>query len=118
MAVEWTSIIQDTKHEVLVDIDSYNVSDNHPYLDAKIIYQTPQTFTLPDHKIEYSISVATFQFNCKQPVYRVRAIQFKTKKNKHIDTIKISSHFKKLEMNTDEFSIGQLTCQVHQMVGG
>lgn len=118
LAVEWTSIIKDAKHEVLVDIDSYNASDDHPYLDAKTIYQAPQTFTLPNGEIEYFTSLAKYQFNCKQPLFRMRTIALMNKKNKPIDTIKISSGYQKLVMETDEFSIGQLTCQVHQMLGG
>ena len=118
MAVEWTSIVKDTAHEVFVDIDSYNVSDNHPYLIAKTIYQEPQHFTLPNKKIKYFITVAKFQFNCQPPLYRLRTIKLMNKKNTLIDTIKINGGFQKLATNTDEFSIGQLTCQVHQMLGG
>ena len=118
LAVEWTSIIKDTEHEVWVDIDSYNVSDNHPYLDAKTTYQAPQAFTLPDDKVEYFTSFVRYQFYCKQPLFRVRTITLMSKKNKPIDTIKISSGYQKLVIDTDEFSIGQLTCQVHQMLGG
>lgn len=118
VAKEWTSIIKDAEHEVLVDIDSYNVSDNHPHLDAKIIYQTPQTFTLPDQKVQYSISINKFQYNCLQPIYRLRTIQLITKDKKLIDTIKISGGFNKLTADTDAFHVGQLTCQVHQMTGG
>tara|TARA_B110000977_G_scaffold60796_1_gene82554 strand:- start:5621 stop:6034 length:414 start_codon:yes stop_codon:yes gene_type:complete len=118
LAVEWTSIIKDAEHEVLVDIDSYNVSDNHPYLDAKTVYQTPQIFTLPDDKVEYFTGLAKYQFNCKKPLFRMRTITLMSKKNIPIDTIRISSGYQKLVMDTDEFSIGQLTCQVHQMLGG
>ncbi len=117
IAVEWTSIIKDVDHEVLVDIDSYNVSDGFPYLIAKTIYQKPQTFILPSEETQYLVSIAKLQFNCKKPMYRTRSIQLLDNKQKLIDTIKISSQFKKLEMNTDAFSIGQLTCQVHQMLG-
>lgn len=118
MAVEWTSIIKDSEHEVFVDIDSYNVSDNLPFLVAKTVYESPQHFTLPDQKTQYSISMAKFQFNCQQPLYRIRTIQLMNKKDVLIDTVKINSGFQTLTANTDEFSIGQLTCQVHQMLGG
>lgn len=117
-AIEWTSIIKDAEHEVLVDIDSYNISNSRPHLDAKIIYQAPQTFTLPDRKVQYSISIAKFQYNCQLQEYRVRTIQLMTKKKRLIDTIKISGGFNKLTADTDAFYIGQLTCQVHQMVSG
>jgi len=118
MAVEWTSIIHDANHEVLVDIDSYNVSEGFPFLIAKTIHQKPQTFVLPSEKTQYLVSIAKLQFNCKKPMYRTRSIQLLDNNKKLIDTIKINSQFKKIEANTDAFSIGQLTCQVHQMVGG
>ena len=117
-AVEWTSIIKDAEHEVLVDIDSYNVAQNYPYLIAKTIYQQPQQFIKPQGKTDYYMSVAKLQFNCKQPQYRMRTIKLMDKKNNLIDTVKINSGFQTIERNTDEFSIGQLTCQVHQMLGG
>jgi len=118
MAVEWTSIIKDTEHEVFVDIDSYNVSENFPYLVAKTIYQQPQNFVLPTKKTTYTISKAKFQFNCQEPLYRLRTIELMDKKSKLLDTVKVNGRFQKLEMDTDAFSIGQLTCQVHQMLGG
>lgn len=118
MATEWTSIIQDAEHEVFVDIDSYNVSDQLPYLVAKTIYQQPQSFVSANKTIKYAISIATLQYNCEKPVYRMRAIQLLDKKSKPIKTFKINAQFKKLVSNTDAFSIGQLTCQVHQMLGG
>jgi len=117
-ATEWTSIIKDAEHEVLVDIDSYNTSGGYPYLDAKITYYTPQSITLADQTVTYAMRIAKYQFNCTKPLYRMRTMQLMTEQNKTIDTIKISGSFNKLEQNTDAFSIGQLTCQVHQMLGG
>ena len=117
LAEEWESIIKDDDHEVLVDIDSYNVTDNLPYLIAKTIYETPQQFNIPNKKITYTISVATFQFNCVDPLYRIRSIQLLDKKGNLIETVKISGGLQKINPNTDEFSIGQLTCSVHQMLG-
>lgn len=118
MAIEWTSIIKDADHEVYVDIDSYNVSEQLPFLVAKTIYQQPQSFVTANQKIEYFISVSKLQYNCQQPLYRLRTIKLLNKNSKPLKAFKINSNFKKLEANTDAFSIGQLTCQVHQMLGG
>lgn len=118
IAEEWESIIKDDNHEVLVDIDSYNVTDNLPYLIAKTIYEKPQQFNIPKKKITYLTSVATFQFNCADPLYRIRSIQLLDKDDKLVETVKISGGLQKINPNTDEFSVGQLTCSVHQMLGG
>jgi hypothetical protein len=118
IAEEWTSIIKDKDHEVFVDIDSYNVSENLPYLIAKTTYQETQEFKLPKHKIAYRTSIATYQFNCKEPIYRVRSIKLYNEKKLLVDTVKISGGFQSIPDQSDEFSIGQLTCQVHQMLGG
>ena len=118
MATEWTSIIQDAEHEVFVDIDSYGVSEQLPFLVAKTIYQQPQSFVSANQTIQYAISIATLQYNCEKPLYRMRTIKLLNKKGKPIKTFKIKASFKKLATNTDAFSIGQLTCQVHQMLGG
>lgn len=118
MAIEWTSIIKDAEHEVYVDIDSYNVSEQLPFLVAKTIYQQPQSFVTANQKIEYFISVSKLQYNCQQPLYRLRTIKLLDKNSKALNAFKINANFKKLEANTDEVSIGQLTCQVHQMLGG
>lgn len=118
MAIEWTSIIKDADHEVYVDIDSYNVSEQLPFLVAKTIYQQPQSFVTANQKIEYFISISKLQYNCQQPLYRLRTIKLLDKNSKTLNAFKINANFKKLEANTDAFSIGQLTCQVHQMLGG
>lgn len=118
MATEWTSIIKDAEHEVYVDIDSYNVSEQLPFLVAKTIYQQPQFFVAANQKIQYFISVSKLQYNCQQPLYRLRTIKLLDQTNKPLKAFKMNTNFKKLEANTDEVSIGQLTCQVHQMLGG
>lgn len=118
MAVEWTSIIKDAEHEVYVDIDSYNVSEQSPFLIAKTIYQQPQYFVSTNQKIKYFISISKLQYNCQQPLYRLRTIKLLDKKSKPLNSFKMNGNFKKLVANTDAFSIGQLTCQVHQMLGG
>ncbi len=118
MATDWTSIIKDAEHEVYVDIDSYNVSEQSPFLVAKTIYQQPQYFVSANRKIKYFTSITKLQYNCQQPLYRLRSLKLLDQKNQTLNTFKINTGFKKLIANTDEFSIGQLTCQVHQMLGG
>jgi hypothetical protein len=118
MATDWTSIIKDAEHEVYVDIDSYNVSEKLPFLVAKTIYQQPQYFIAANVSIQYFISVSKLQYNCQQPLYRLRTIQLLDQKSKPLKAFKMNTAFKKLSANTDEVSIGQLTCQVHQMLGG
>lgn len=118
MATDWTSIIKDAEHEVYVDIDSYNVSEQLPFLVTKTIYQRPQSFVAANQNIQYFISVRKLQYNCEQPLYRLKTIQLLDQKNKPLKAFKMNANFKKLEANTDEISIGQLTCQVHQMLGG
>lgn len=118
LAEDWSSIIKDEEHEVFVDIDSYNVTDKLPYLIAKTIYKEPQQFNLPKKKITYTTSIATFQFNCIDPLYRIRSIKLLDKNDQLIEIVKISGGLQKITANSDEFSIGQLTCQVHQMLGG
>jgi surface-adhesin protein E len=118
MATEWTSIIKNNDYEVLVDIDSYNVEDNAPYMTTKTIFNKPQTYALSNKKFQYSTSIINIQFNCAEPQYKTKSIALYDKKNKLLALEKELSEFKKIEANTQEFSIGQLTCQVHQMLGG
>ncbi len=118
MATEWTSIIKDAEHEVYVDIDSYNVSEQLPFLVAKTIYQQPQYFVAANQKIKYFISLSKLQYNCQQPLYRLQTIKLFDQKSKPLKAFKTNSNFNKIEADTDEVSIGQLTCQVHQMLGG
>lgn len=117
-AEDWTSIIKNNDYEVLVDIDSYNVEGNTPYITAKTIFESPQTYLVNQKKIPYTISIKNMLFNCAEPVYKTKSIELYDKKNKLVVLEKEVSVFKKIESNTTEFSIGQLTCQVHQMLGG
>lgn len=118
MAEDWTSIIKNNDHEVLVDIDSYNVEGNTPYITAKTIFEAPQTYSLNKKKVPYATSIKSMLFNCAEPAYKTKSIELYDKKNKLLVLEKEVSAFKKIEPNTIEFSIGQLTCQVHQMLGG
>lgn len=118
MAEDWTSIIKNNNYEVLVDIDSYNVEGNTPYITAKTIFESSQTYLVNQKKIQYATSIKNMLFNCAEPVYKTKSIELYDKNNKLLVLEKEVSVFKKIEANTAEFSIGQLTCQVHQMLGG
>lgn len=118
MAEDWTSIIKNNDYEVLVDIDSYNVEGNTPYITAKTIFESSQIYSLNKKKISYTTSIKNLLFNCAEPAYKTKSIELYDKKDKLLVLEKEVSAFKKIESNTTEFSIGQLTCQVHQMLGG
>jgi hypothetical protein len=118
MATEWTSIIKNNDYEVLVDIDSYNVEGNMPYMTTKTIFNKPQTYTLKEKSIQYSARIQSMQFNCVQPQYKTKSIALYDNQNKLLALDKNVSAYKKITANSQAFSIGQLTCQVHSMLGG
>lgn len=118
MAEDWTSIIKNNDYEVLVDIDSYNVEGKTPYITAKTIFESSQTHLLNKKKIQYATSIKNMLFNCAEQAYKTKSIELYDKKNKLLVLEKEVSAFKKIQSNTTEFSIGQLTCQVHHMLGG
>jgi len=118
LAEDWTTIIKNNDYEVLVDIDSYNVEENTPYITAKTIFESPQTYLINKKKIQYATSIKKMLFNCAEPTYKTKTIQLYDKNNKLLVFENEVSSYKKIESNTKEFSIGQLTCQVHQMLGG
>jgi len=118
VATEWTSIIKHNDYEVFVDIDSYNIEESTPYITSKTIYKAPQTYLLNQKKVQYSASVESLQFNCIDPLFKIRSIELYDQNNKLLLLEKEVSVFKEIKSNTQVFSIGQLTCQVHQMLGG
>lgn len=118
MAEDWSSIVNNNDYEVLVDIDSFNVEGNTPYITAKTMFKSSQIHSLNKKKIQYVTSIKNMLFNCAEPVYKTISIALYDKKNKLLVLEKKASAFKKIGVNTQEFLIGQLTCQVHQMLGG
>jgi len=118
MAVEWTSIIKDKDQEVFVDIDSYNVEDGYPYISAKTIFNKNQTHVLNKNSINYAYSIKKMQFNCKKPFYKIKTMTFYDQQQSLIGSHQAATDFQSIHPNTNEFSIGQLTCQVHRMLGG
>ena len=118
MAVEWNSIIKKADYEIFVDIDSYNAASGMPYFLTKTIFKKNQSLTINQKLISYQYEVKNTQFNCRQPLFKVTSIEFYSQKNKLLSLEKLTGEFKPITSGSDEFSIGQLACQVHQMLGG
>ena len=118
LAVEWTSIIKKADYEIVVDIDSYNVANGFPYILTKTLFKKEQAYSNKTQSIHYQHQVKNTQFNCKQPLFKVTSIDFYNKKNKLLLSEKIAADFQPIVLGSDELSVAQLVCQVHQMVGG
>ena len=118
MAVEWDSIIKKADYEIFVDIDSYNVTNGFPYFLTKTIFKKSQSLTSKERIISYQYVVKNTQFNCQQPLFKVTSIDFYSLKNKLLSSEKLTAEFKPVISGSDEYSVAQLACQVHQMVGG
>ena len=118
MAVEWDSIIKKADYEIFVDIDSYNVTNGFPYFLTKTIFAKSQSLTSNKKLISYLYEVKNTQFNCKQPLFKVTSIDFYSQKNKLLSSEKLTAEFQPITLGSDEYSVAQLACQVHQMVGG
>ncbi len=118
MATEWTSIIKNDDYEVLVDIDSYNTEANAPYMTSKTIFKQPQTYLLNQKEVQYSTSITNRLFNCREAQYKIQSIALYNQKDQLLVAEKGIHTFKEIAAGSREFSIGQLTCQVHSMLGG
>ena len=118
MAIEWTSIIKSKDYEIFVDIDSYNVEGNYPHLISKTIFNSPQTYLLNNKEMQYFITIQNVEFNCNEPLFKMKSIDLYDLNSELLTSKKGSAAFKKINANTHEFAIGQLTCQVHQMLAG
>lgn len=118
VAEEWSSIIKKNAYEIFVDIDSYNQENGWPFMTTKTVYKTPQLLNKKPSSSTYVTHVAQWQFNCKNPVYRKRFSTFLDQKERVIGQQTPIKHFQTIPVGSDIFAIGQLTCQVHQMVGG
>lgn len=116
-AEDWSAIIKEFDREVLVDIDSYQVKNGYPLMIYKTIY--PSAHVDPTYSTQpYFTSIKKMQFNCKTPVFRVEAITLLDQNNQPMRANSVSKKFTPIVANSDVFSVGQLTCQVHQMLGG
>jgi len=123
-AEDWTSIIKKPNYEIFVDIDSYNVADGLPFIITKTLFKTHQTIQLKAEKskkttaITYISVVKNQQFNCKNPLFRTKYAHYYGKNGKLSGTDTVLTAFESISPNSDAFAVGQLTCQVHQMLGG
>lgn len=117
-AAEWNSVINKTDYEILVDIDSYNVAEGYPYILTKTIFKNPQPYSSQKKLGNYQYQLKNTLFNCKQPMYKVTSNDFYNNKNKLLISEKPAKEFMPIISGSDEFSVGQLVCQVYKMVGG
>ena len=118
MAVEWNSVIKKPDYEILVDIDSFNVAQGYPYILTKTVFKKSQPYSNQTKLINFQYQLKNIQFDCKQAMYKVTAIDFYSKKQKLLLAEKPSKQFMPIIAGSDEFSVGQLVCQVNKMVGG
>jgi len=127
-AEDWSSIIKKTDYEIFVDIDSYNVSDGLPWITIKTLYKKQQSTQIKvaeknDKKakafpINFFSVMQLQQFNCKSPFFRTKYAHYFQKNGKLIAKDNTLTTFQSIAPNSDVFAVGQLTCQVHQMLGG
>lgn len=117
-ATDWTTIIEKDHYEIQVDIDSYKVEKSLPLMTIKTLHKTAQQHAKDANTIDYVNSIEKMQFNCQQPYYRILSTQLFDQTKQLVWANLKATDFRKIEMETDTFSIGQLTCQVHQMLGG
>lgn len=118
LAEELSSIIKKSAYEILVDIDSYNQENGWPYMTTKTVYKTPQLLPKSALSKTYITQLTQWQFNCKNPVYLTRSSTFYDLKNQVVGHAAPMKNFQAIPAKSDIFSVAQLTCQVHQMVGG
>jgi hypothetical protein len=118
LAVEWTSIITKPDYEILVDIDSYNTADGYPYILTKTVFNTAQALKDASNSATYTYHIKNTQFNCSEPQYKVTSTRFFNGQAVAVATAAAQTQFAVVAQDSDEFSVGQLVCQVHRMVGG
>jgi hypothetical protein len=126
LAVEWDSIIKKADYEIFVDIDSYNVANGLPYFLTKTIFKKNQSKDQPKNQqsssnkklISYQYVIKNTQFNCKHALFKVTSTDFYSQQNKLLMSEKMTAEFKPILAASDEYSVAELACQVHKMVGG
>lgn len=117
-AIEWSPIIKNTDYEILVDIDSYKVLAGKPYMTTKTVFKSPQTYLANPKSVQYLTRLEQTQFDCKQPKFKQLSVQLLDASETVLYTDQQASSFQPIPYGSDTFSVGQLTCQVHQMLGG
>ena len=116
-AIEWSSIIKSADYEIMVDIDSYKVSAGKPYMTTKTVFKSPQTYLANPKSVQYLTRLDKTQFDCKEPQFRQLSVELLDASEKVLYTDKQANHYQPIPYGSDTFSVGQLTCQVHQMLG-
>ena len=117
-AVEWDSIIKKADYEIFVDIDSYDVVDGFPYFTTKTIFNNNQQVTSQKKIIIYQYNIKSTLFNCRQDLLKITLMDFYSQKNKLLMSEKLTAEFRPILSGSDEYSVAQLACQVHKMIGG
>jgi hypothetical protein len=115
-AADWASIKKTKDYELLVDMDSYNETNQLPYITAKTVYKYPKDGLLNSKKIIYLEEHSTTQFNCKLQLYKTLETRYFN--NKLLATNKPFSSFQPLKRGSDHAATASLVCQVHKMLGG
>lgn len=117
-ALEWSSIIKTVDYEILVDIDSYKVLAGKPYMTTKTVYQVPQTYLANPKSVQYVARLEQTLFNCQQPEFKQLSVALLDASENVLYRNDQALSFQPITHGSDVFSVGQLTCQVHQMLGG
>jgi hypothetical protein len=117
-AADWASIKKTKDYELLVDMDSYNVSQGLPFITAKKRFNSPKKIAFNGYAQLYIEEQAKKLFNCKLQSYRVLETSYFKKKNILIGTEKGVNSFIKLKPASDDATTANLVCQVHKMLGG
>lgn len=115
-AADWDLIKKTEDYEFLVDMDSYNETNNLPYISTKTVYMQPKNGLINNKKITYLEEHSTTQFNCKLQQYKTLETHYF--KNKLLFTNKPISTFQPLKPGSDYATIASLVCQVHKILGG
>ncbi len=118
LAIEWSPIINKPDYEILVDIDSYKAIQDKPMMTTKTIFKAPQNHISPAKSIQYISRIEATQFNCRKPQYKPLSLKLYDAKKRLLLTEQQTDEFQPITQDSDLFSIGQLTCQVHQMIAG
>jgi hypothetical protein len=117
-AADWASIKKTKDYELLVDMDSYNVSQGLPFITEKKRFNNPKKLAFKGNEQLYIEEHAKKLFNCKLQSYKVLEISYFKKKNILIGTENGVNSFIKLKPASDNAAIASLVCQVHKMLGG
>ena len=123
LAADWESIIKTPQYEILVDIDSFNVRDGYPFIEAKKVFKTPQRYQYKGNYFMVLEHHSVTQFDCKLHRYKELGADYYNQDNQH-KALQLVHHqnpstvFQPVINNTNHAALESLVCQVHKMVGG